>query len=244
MKKYIILFTFAMTHISVYAQWSFMDYRDGKTFSTDSVHYKIINHLEKFILDQGETFEFYKEIMSENSEGIRYIVLERSSSFRIGGSQYADGTPVVYSEYADEVAGIIIPQAYYRTAIYHAVRTAFSKEEELIPFADKTIYIRVVVNPQGDILETSTAFPIWKSHVFQPEQIATLESLIRKNLKFELSPKARNFNYFEGQITIPFRHYIEDLPEAVLKEVEESFGNLPYLEGGNLTDLPKAGGGN
>ena len=61
MKKYIILFAFAMTHISVYAQWSFMDYRDGKTFSTDSVHYKIINHLEKFILDQGETFEFYKE---------------------------------------------------------------------------------------------------------------------------------------------------------------------------------------
>ncbi len=223
MKKIIFALSLILSYIPVYSQWGYMDYRDGKEFQTDSVTYVVTNRLERMLAKNGEINRFEEAMGLFVSKRI-YMELADKNNFRMGGSQYADGTPVVYSEYADEVYGIIKSQSYYRAAIYGAVRTAFSKEEELIPFQDKIIRIRVVVNPQGDILETSTAFPIWGGHIFQPEQIATLESQIRKRLKFELNPKAANFNYFEGQIIIRFKDYIEDMLEAEFEPDGKAFG--------------------
>ena len=216
-QNFLILVWLLIVSIPVYGQWNCMDYKNGRRVQVDSITYRIRNDYEKYL-----------DAKIVREKGV-CVTMQNVNNYRMGGSQYADGTMVNYSEHSSEVAGIIIPQSYYHNAIYHAVRSAFSKEEELIPYADECIFVYLVVDNQGNIVETCCSFFVWEVDAFQPEQIATLESLIRKNLKFELSPKARNFNYFEGQITIPFRHYIED---------------LPYLEGGNLTDLPKAGGGN
>ena len=147
------------------------------------------------------------------------VILEDEKNYRMGGSQYADGSPVTYSPNMEEVAEIIIPREYYHRTLHEAMRSAFTKQE-LVDHPKNFVVLYVVVDSEGSILETSTYYRISKDYVIQPEQIAALESSIRKNLKFEVSPKAKNFNYFEGEFFLFFQEFIENLPEATLKEVE------------------------
>ncbi|MBE6196469.1 MAG: hypothetical protein E7137_05175 [Rikenellaceae bacterium] len=227
MKK--ILFVLAILSYSqaIFSQMQFSDYKDDMRIQIGNITYKT---------DIGKA-----AIMDQL--GKVGVILEDEKNFRMGGSQYADGSPVIYSPNMEEVAEIIIPREYYHRTLHEAMRSAFTKQE-LIDHPKNFVVLYVVVDSEGAILETSTYYRISKDYVIQPEQIAALESSIRKNLKFEVTTRANNFNYFEGEFFLFFQEFIEDMPEIILKEEEGSFGDLPYVEGGNLTGPPKAGGGN
>ena len=225
-----ILIWLLIVSLPAYGQWRVSDYEQRKFVTVDSVTYKIEAPFIGFVDWEAHPDKETAFLMSSVSNKYNDVI-----------GQYKDGSIV---ENPHEVQGIIIPQEYYKRPIYEAVRSAFSKEKDLIPHFNWTIYVFVIVDSKGNIIETSTGFPSTKNHVIQPEQIATLESLIRKNLKFEVTERAKKYHFFEGQITICFQHYIEDMPEITLKEEEESFDDLPYIEGGKLTGPPKVGGGN
>ena len=230
MKRILLLVTLLSCYHSLYAQWSVSDYEQKKLVTVDSVTYKI-----------EAPFIGLVDWETHPDKETAFLMTSVSNKYNDVIGQYKDGS---FVENPHEVQGIIIPQEYYKRPIYEAVRSAFSRERDLIPHVNWTIYVFVIVDSNGNIIETSTGFPSTKNHVIQPEQIATLESLIRKNLKFEVTERAKKYNFFEGQITICFQHYIEDMPEITLKEEEESFDDLPYVEGGNLTGPPRGSGGN
>ncbi len=140
--------------------------------------------------------------------------------------QYLDGS---YTEDPEEVSGIIIGKESYDDILYTSVRTAFAKEE-LVAHPDEFIYIFVVVDNQGRILETDAVYSIYPDYVIQPEQIHTLMLNIRNRLHFTLNKaKASQFNWFEGQILIRLGNYIEDrdlLPGLPINHpTGGSFGN-------------------
>lgn len=243
MKRILLILMASFIIYPVMSQVQYLYYRDGKIITIDSISYRIENDSER-VMEKREKFRGRFEELAQKW-GEYSVIMHDVRNFRMGGSQYIDGTAVEYSDHADEIAGIILPKAYYKRYFYHAIREAFSKEKELIPFHDWYIFVYVVVDNQGNILETATGFPVNIRHVIQPEQIATLESLIRKNLKFEVTEKAKKFNFFEGEIFLPFAEFIEDLPEFDAKALEEDpLGDIPSIGGGNLSGPPRGSGGN
>ena len=235
MKKLLFILPFVLLCSNVgFSQMQFSDYKHDMRIKIGDVTYRA---------------EIKKAAIMEQVGKVG-VILEDEANFRMGGSQYADGTPVVYSNNMEEVANIIIPKEYYHRTLYTAMRSAFSKQE-LTDHYKNFIVMYIVVNSKGDILETSTYYRISRDYVIQPEQIATLESLIRKNLKFEVSSKAKNFNYFEGEFFLFYQEFIEDMFEAKLKddakalgEEEEPKGDIPYIGGGTLSGGSLIGGGN
>ena len=209
MKHAIILLLCLMLCNFAFGQTDYYDYTDGKRFTVEGVTYSIENHMGGY-MDRAKSVG---------------IIMEDVNNFRFETfGQYADGTFVKDDDTQGDTRGVIISRPYYRSYIYSALRKAFTKEE-LAAHGNSAIILYTVVDNQGNILETASYFRITKKYVIQPEQIATLERELRKNLKFELNQeKARKLNYFQGQITILFKHY------ANFVEVE-----LP--NGGGLTPV-------
>lgn len=203
MKKILLVLAILSYSQTIFSQMQFSDYKHDMRIRIGEITYKT---------DIGKV-----AIMEQM--GRVGVILEDEKNYRMGGSQYADGSPVTYSPNMEEVAEIIIPREYYHRTLHEAMRSAFTKQE-LVDHPKNFVVLYVVVDSEGSILETSTYYRISKDYVIQPEQIAALESSIRKNLKFEVSPKAKNFNYFEGEFFLFFQEFIENLPEATLKEVE------------------------
>lgn len=222
MKRLFLTFAIICFIQPAVAQVDFLYYRNGKVITVDSISYKIENDTERVMEKRDQFRGRFGELAQKWGE--YSVIMQDVRNFRMGGSQYVDGTAVEYSEQCAEIAGIIVPKAYYKGYFYHAMRTAFSKEEELIPYHDWYIFVYVVVDNKGNILETATAFPVNSKHIIQPEQIATLESMIRKNFKFEVSQKAKRFNYFEAEIFLPFNAFIEDMLEAEFEPDGKAFG--------------------
>lgn len=227
MRKILFVLAILLYSHTTFSQMQFSDYKHGMLIRIGETTYKV---------------DIKKAAIMEQMGKVG-VILEDEKNFRIGGSQYANGTPVVYSSKMEEVADIIIPREYYYRPLHKAMRSAFSKQE-LTTHHKHFIILYIVVNSEGDILETSTYYRISKDYVIQPEQIATLESLIRKNLKFEVTEKAKKFNFFEGEIFLPFAEFIEDLPEFDAKALEEDpLGDIPSIGGGNLSGPPRGSGG-
>ncbi len=113
-------------------------------------------------------------------------------------------------ENAEETFNTISLRKEYDDVIYSAVRKAFSKEE-LSRFRNNVMWVFVAVDHQGVILETASVIHIRADYVIQPSQIHALESYLKQNLRFTLNEeKAARFRWFEGQIMIRFKDYIED----------------------------------
>ena len=109
----------------VMSQVDYLHYRDGKIITIDSISYRIKNDSER-VMEKREQFRGRFEELAQKW-GEYSVIMQDVRNFRMGGSQYADGTAVEYSEHVDEIAGIIIPQTYYKHYFYHAIREAFSK---------------------------------------------------------------------------------------------------------------------
>ena len=106
------------------------------------------------------------------------------------------------------------------------MRNVFTLEELKNNFQTR-IVINIIVDDQGGILESCVGFPIKGSYVIQPQQIAALETMIRKNLTFVLDEeRAAKFNYFQGEFWLFFRDFIQEptLPEGV-----ESLGEISQI---------------
>jgi len=195
MKNLIFTLICVAHSLAGYAQTGYYDYPNGTKFTIDGITYNTECHIEPRFRDQAKSVG---------------VILEDVRNHRfVEAGLYKDGT---YAESSDEVSDIILVRSAYRRIIYNAVRKVFPKSE-LETHPDDGIIIFIVVDNQGNILETASYFRIRKDYVIQPEQIASIERDLRANLKFELNrEKADKFCYFEGQITIPFAFYAEDMP--------------------------------
>lgn len=192
---------------NLFSQVKFEDYRDGAEFTHFGTTYRVQNEIEHRIeIVVKNNIESYR--MSVGLQSVDNQLYEHTA-------QYVDGT---YTNNPDDMADIIIPKESYRRVLRHAMRNAFSIAE-LQSHPKELILMDVIVDNQGNILETSTGFWVSISYTPQPKQIAALETMIRKNLKFELDQeKASKFNYFEGMIWLYFGKYMNELPEGMVEE--------------------------
>ncbi len=195
MKKLIFTLICVAYSLIGYAQIGYYDYPNGKKFTIDGVTYNTKCNISPQYLDQAKTVG---------------VTLEDVRNHRFDQpGLYKDGT---YPEDYDEVGGIILARDSYLRIIYNAVRRVFPKSD-LEAHRDDGIVIFVIVDNQGNILETASYFRMRKDFIIQPEQLASIERELRANLKFELNrEKADKFCYFEGQIAIPFAFYANDMP--------------------------------
>ncbi len=120
---------------------------------------------------------------------------------------YTDGH---YAEDYEEVSGIIQGKQSNGDTVYAAVREAFTKEE-LIAHPNWILFVFIVVDNTGRIIETASVIRIHPNYVIQPEQVHILETTLKNTLIFTLDQEeASKFEWFEGQIMIRFKDYIED----------------------------------
>ncbi len=195
MKKLIFTLICAAYSLIGYTQIGYYDYPNGRKFTIDGITYNTKCKTPAQFLDRAKTVG---------------ITLEDVRNHRfVESGLYKDGT---YAEDPDEVYGIILAKDSYLRIIYNAVRRVFPKSE-LEAHRDDGIVIFVIVDNEGNILETASYFRMRKDFIIQPEQLASIERELRANLKFELNrEKADKFCYFEGQIAIPFAFYANDMP--------------------------------
>jgi len=195
MKRILFLLTSLFALSEAFGQIGFFDYKHGRKFTIEGITYIVENKLDK------------ANLMELATKGA-WIHLENINNWRFDAwGQYTDGSFVEDEDPLGDTRGVIIAHPYYKSYIYSALRKAFTKEE-LAAHSDFRLIILIVVDNQGNILETAPCFKIHPDYVIQPEQIATLDRELRKNLKFELdTKKASKLNYFQGQIMIFFKHY-------------------------------------
>ena len=201
-----------LINISSYSQTAFFDYTDGKEFCFYGTTYCVANPAEQLL---QRIYEMNKSL---------YVGLGavENEQFQQCG-QYVDGS---FVEDPDETYGIIKYAPNDRKILYHAMRNVFTLEE-LEANPETMLVVHFSVDSQGDILETSVGFPIRRDYVIQPQQIAALQIMIRKNLHFVLNEeRASRFNYFQGEIWLFFRDFIQEptLPEGV-----ESLGEIGQI---------------
>lgn len=203
MKKLTCILFGLLCSLTLYGQTSFLDYSDGKEFSFYNTTYKVWNQVDRFM-----------ELLHDSGQEAR-VGLESITNAKFDHlGQYVDGS---YTDTPEEVSNIILSSNRHKSILYHAMRNVFSLGE-LETHPKLMIFVYVVVDNQGTILETATGFPISGSYVIQPQQIAALETMIRKNLTFVLdTERAAKFNYFQGEIRLAFGNYINEptLPDGV-----------------------------
>ncbi len=174
-----------------------MDYQDGRTFNIEGVIYKVRNRSSP---------EIMQEILNRKLRiAVNIQNIPRQFMDKIG--LYTDGH---YAEDFEEVSGIIQGKPANDDTVYAAVRTAFTKEE-LTAHSDWAVWVHIIVDGTGRIIETSTTLPIRHDYVIQPEQVHILETTLKNTLIFTLDQEeASKFEWFQGQILIRFKDYIED----------------------------------
>ena len=212
MKKITCVLFGLFASLMLYGQTNFLNYTNGKEFSFYNTTYKVWNPADRFM---GQLYDSGQEVR---------VGLESINNTKFDHlGQYVDG---LYTEAQEEVSGIILPSTRYGKILYHAMRNVFTLEE-LETHSKLMIFVYVVVDNHGVILETAIGFPISRFYVIQPQQIAALETMIRKNLTFELdTERAAKFNYFQGEIKLALGNYINEptLPEGV-----ESLGEISQI---------------
>uniref|UniRef100_UPI00405770E2 hypothetical protein n=1 Tax=Alistipes sp. TaxID=1872444 RepID=UPI00405770E2 len=203
MKKLLFTLLGLLCSLSALSQISYFDYTDGREFTYFGSTYRvdgIPDDILRNIYDSGKPIHI-------NLASVENIY------FREWG-EYTDGS---FVQDPEEVQGIIKYAPNDRYILYHAMRNVFTLEE-LENNPDTMLIIHFAIDDQGNILETSVGFPIKSSYVIQPQQIAALETMIRKNLTFVLDQeKAAKFNYFQGETWLFFSHFLEapTLPEGI-----------------------------
>ena len=210
MKKLLITLLVVCVNFTAYGQLAYEDYRDSLEFTYYGTTYRLSNPRYRFL-----------ERMRENGNYVRLESVENEKFEHLG--VYTDGSVV---QDLDEIHGIIQYAPNDRNIFYHAMRNVFTLEE-LEANPNSMIIFNMVIDHQGSILETSVGFPVKGSYVIQPQQIAALETMIRKNLHFVLNEeRASKFNYFQGETWLFFRDFINEPPRA---EGVESFGDISQI---------------
>ena len=210
MKKLILTLLGIAFSGMLYGQLAYEDFHDDQEFTYYGTTYRLSNPRYRFL---------------EKMRAIgNYVRLESTSNQRFEDlGVYTDGN---VAQDLDEIQGIIKYAPNDRKILYHAMRNVFTLEE-LEANPNSMIIFSMVINNQGDILETSVGFPVKGSYVIQPQQIAALETMIRKNLHFVLNEeRASKFNYFQGETWLFFRDFINEPPRA---EGVESLGEISQI---------------
>lgn len=203
MKKLITTLLGVTFSLTLYGQISFLDYTDGRELTYYNTTYKVWsspNEILESIFTSGK--KLYINMGSIDNQYLKEF------------GQYTDGS---YVEDPEEVQGIIKYAPNDRKILYHAMRNVFTLEE-LEAHPKLMLIVHFVVDNQGKILESSIGFPIQRDYVIQPQQIAALETMLRKNLTFVLdTERAAKFNYFQGEVWLYFRDFINEptLPDGV-----------------------------
>ena len=210
MKKLLITLLVVCVNFTAYGQLVYEDYRDSLEFTYYGTTYRLSNPVYRFW-----------DYVREKGTHVRLESVENEKFEHLG--VYTDGSVV---QDLDEIQGIVKYAPNDRKILYHAMRNVFTLEE-LEANPNSMIIFSMVINNQGDILETSVGFPVKGSYVIQPQQIAALETIIRKNLHFVLNEeRASKFNYFQGETWLFFRYFINEPPRA---EGVESFGDISQI---------------
>ena len=210
MKKLFIIIFVLLANTIVYGQLAYEDFHDDQEFTYYGTTYRLSNPRYRFL---------------EKMRAIgNYVRLESTSNQRFEDlGVYTDGN---VAQDLDEIQGIIKYAPNDRKILYHAMRNVFTLEE-LEANPNSMIIFNMVIDHQGSILETSVGFPVKGSYVIQPQQIAALETMIRKNLHFVLNEeRASKFNYFQGETWLFFRDFINEPPRA---EGVESFEDISQI---------------
>lgn len=193
MKKGLVILCLLVTTGFASAQVTFSEYRNGARMVVDGTTYLVDNPYDDMM-----------SVTAVQQKGVS-ICLQDITNSRIDKiGQYVDGS---YAQSSEEVRGIIQGRESNDDIVYSAVRKAFSKEE-LSRFRNNVMWVFVVADHQGVILETASVIHIRADYVIQPSQIHALESYLKQNLRFTLNEeKAARFRWFEGQIMIRFKDY-------------------------------------
>ena len=210
MKKLLITLLVVCVNFTAYGQLAYEDYRDSLEFTYYGTTYRLSNPVYRF-------WDYVREKGTHVS--LESVANQRFEDLGV----YTDGN---VAQDLDEIQGIIKYAPNDRKILYHAMRNVFTLEE-LEANPNSMIIFSMVINNQGDILETSVGFPVKGSYVIQPQQIAALETMIRKNLTFVLDEeRAAKFNYFQAEVWLFFRDFIQEptLPEGV-----ESLGEIGQI---------------
>uniref|UniRef100_UPI0040571C96 hypothetical protein n=1 Tax=Alistipes sp. TaxID=1872444 RepID=UPI0040571C96 len=194
MKKALIILAILSASFSAHGQLAYEDFRNNQEFTYYGTVYRLYNpsyHLSEKMREKGK----YVRLKSVANEKFEHLAV------------YTDGST---AQDLDEIQNVVKYAPNDRFILYHAMRNVFSLEE-LNENSKAIIFFNMVIDNQGIILETSVGFPIKGSYVIQPQQIAALETMIRKNLTFVLDQeKAAKFNYFQGEVWLRFGDFIEE----------------------------------
>ena len=210
MKKIFVTLLIACANLAAYGQLAYEDFYDNREFSYYGTTYRLSNGAYRF---QEQTREKGVHVLLESITNNKFENL----------GLYKDGSIV---QDLEEIQGIIKYARDNQRILYHAMRNVFTLEELKNNFQTR-IVINIIVDDQGCILESCVGFPIKGSYVIQPQQIAALETMIRKNLTFVLDEeRAAKFNYFQAEVWLFFRNFLQEptLPEGV-----ESLGEISQI---------------
>ncbi len=154
-------------------------------------------------------------------EKYNLVALKRSSFTKLGDfGRRVDGKLI--GEY--ETIGIVKEGEQTRPAIIAAFKEAFTIEG-LRKFAKKLIYITMVIDPNGKVIEAVYTYYIDSGITF--EHIAKLDEGILDKVVYDVDERMKDYYYVEESLTVGLEYVLNavDIPVAEIGSPTPSLGS-------------------